>query len=123
MHKKATYVEGFVLIVPKKNVVRYKKMAKQGAALWKKHGALSYRECMMDDANAHFITLTFPKLTKAKPDDTIWFSYIEFESKKHRNVVNKKVMSDPSLNDMDMNNMPFEMKKMSSAGFKIIVSN
>ena len=44
-----TYVDGFVIPIPKKNLAAYKKMAAEGARAWKKHGALEYFECVGDD--------------------------------------------------------------------------
>lgn len=124
--KNVGYVDGFVLVVPKKNVEAYRKMAREGAKLWMKHGALSYKECMIDDAKPKFVKLTFPTLTKAKAGETVWYSYIEYRSKAHRDQVNKKVMNDPSMKNMDPKEMekmmPFEMKRMAYAGFKVSVS-
>ena len=45
----AKYVDGFVLLVPKKNLDAYKKMATLGKKIWLKHGALDYKECAGDD--------------------------------------------------------------------------
>lgn len=120
----AKYVDGFVLIVPKKNVLAYKKMAKEAAKVWKEYGALSYRECMIDDPKPQWIELTFPKLTGAKPSDTVWFSYIEFKNKKHRDQVNKKVMAffDKKYEGMSEKDMPFDMKRMSYGGFTVEAS-
>jgi alkaline phosphatase len=120
-----TSVDGFVLVVPKKQVAEYRKMAAEGAKIWMKHGALSYRECMLDDAKPEFVTLTFPIMVKAKANETVWFSYIEYKSKAHRNQVNKKVMKemDEKYKDeaKDMNAMPFDMKRMAYGGFKVVV--
>lgn len=120
----AKYVDGFVLMIPKKNVPAYKKMAREAAKVWKDFGALSYRECMINDAQPQWVTLTFPKLVKAKPDETIWFSYIEYNNKKHRDTVNKKVMAyfDKKYPDKKEQDMPFSMKRMSYAGFTIEAS-
>lgn len=115
-----SYVDGFVLMVPKKNRKAYIKMAKDAGKLWKKHGALGYYECVGDDLNPKWAKLTFPKLTKAKPSEEIWYSFIIYKSKAHRNAVNKKVMADPVMNDpknKDMK-MPFEMNRMAYGGFK-----
>ena len=67
--------------------------------------------------------LTFPRITKAKPDETVVFSFITFKSRKHRDQVNAKVMQDPLMNDPKMKDMPmpFEMKRMAYGGFKAIV--
>lgn len=120
---KTTYVDGFVLVIPKAKVEAYKKMAKDGAKLWMKYGALSYRECMIDDAKPKHIKLPFGKLVNAKPSETVWFSYIEFKSKKHRDQVNAKVMSDTSMQPESYSDMPFDMAKMSYGGFTVEVSN
>lgn len=122
---KVGYVDGFVLVVPKKNVAAYRKMAKEGLETWMKYGALGYRECLIDDPNPAMVTFTFPKMAKAKPGETVWFSYIEYKSKKHRDEVNKKVMAEMSKN-MEKNKnfkMPFDMKRMAVGGFKVEVSD
>lgn len=122
---KTKYVDGFVLVVPKKKVAEYRKMAQQGAKIWKKYGALNYKECMLDDAKPEHVTFFFSKMAKAKPSETVWFSYIEYKSKKHRDQVNAKVMKDPSMNPEDademMKNMPFDMKRMAVGGFTVEV--
>ncbi len=118
-----SYVDGFVIPVPKKNLAAYRKMALFGKKIWLKHGALDYKECVSDDVKGMKGALSFPKMVKSKPSEIIIFSYIVFKSKAHRNEVNKKVMSDPSMNDPKMAKMPmpFDMKKMAYGGFKTIV--
>lgn len=117
------YVDGFVLPIPKKNTAKYKKMAADASRVWKRFGALDYKECRLDDAKPKFVKLTFPKMAKTKPSETVWFSYIVFKSRKHRDEVNKKVMAyftkkyGPKEWDM-----PFDMKRMSYGGFKVEVS-
>ncbi|MDP3964299.1 MAG: DUF1428 domain-containing protein [bacterium] len=120
------YVDGFVFVVPKKNLAAYKKMASDGGKVWMKNGALSYKECMIDDAHPQHAILTFPKLTKKKPSETVWFSYIEYRSKSHRDQVNAKVMKDPMMDPYNPKNkgmaMPFDEKRMAYGGFKVIVN-
>lgn len=119
--KKGTYVDGFVITMPKNSTAKYKKIATEACDVWKKFGALDYKECIIDDAKPQYVTLTFPKLTKAKPSEAVWFSFITYKSKKHRDEVNKKVMAffDKKYgNNMDM---PFDFKKFSYAGFKVVV--
>ncbi len=122
---KAKYVDGFVLIIPKENEADYKKMAKEGAKVWKKFGALDYKECVGNDmfpAMADPKGLSFPKMTKAKDGDTIWFSFITYKNKKHRDEVNKKVMDYFSKKYSDeVPGMPFDPKKMAYGGFTVIV--
>ncbi|MBX3407205.1 MAG: DUF1428 domain-containing protein [Phycisphaeraceae bacterium] len=115
------YVDGFLLVVPTKNIKAYKKLATLGAKVWKDHGALEYRECVGDDMKVPF-GLQFPKLTKAKAGETVVFSWIVYKSKADRNRVNAKVMKDPRMAAAcDPGNMPFDVKKMSWGGFKVLV--
>jgi uncharacterized protein YbaA (DUF1428 family) len=118
-----TYVDGFVIPIAKKNIAAYRKMATIGKKVWMKHGALDYKECVADDMKSMMGSLAFPKMTKAKPNETIIFSFIVFKSRTHRDQVNKKVMKDPLMNDPKMASMPmpFDMKKMAYGGFKTIV--
>jgi len=118
-----SYVDGFVLPVPKKNVKAYFAMAKKAGKLWREHGALEYRECAGDDLKVHF-GLPFPRLAKLKPGETVVFSWIVYKSRSHRDRVNAKVMKDPRLNGMcDEKSMPFDVKRMAYGGFKVVVDH
>ena len=127
----AKYVDGFVLTVPKKNVNKYKKMAKDASKAWKKFGALEYFECMGDDLKPKSQDCgenmpqprLFGEMANAKPDETVWFSFIVYKSRAHRDSVNKKVMAyfaKKYVGKEDMS-MPFDVKKMAYAGFKAMV--
>jgi Protein of unknown function (DUF1428) len=63
-----SYVDGFVLPVPTKNLAAYKRMAKLGAKIWMEHGALEYRECVADDVQPGKLT-SFPQSVKLKRRD------------------------------------------------------
>ena len=63
----AKYVDGFVIPIPKKNTAAYTKMAREASRVWKKFGALDYKEYIIDDATPKFVTLTFAKILKTKP--------------------------------------------------------
>ncbi|MFA6257729.1 MAG: DUF1428 domain-containing protein [Candidatus Paceibacterota bacterium] len=121
----AKYVDGFVLVVPKKNFVAYRKMAREGARVWLKHGALDYKECMGDDMSPNMggtPSLTFPKMAKAGKAETVWFSFIVYKSKAHRDQVNKKVIAEMSKDKKYENMpMPFDMKRFAYGGFKVVV--
>lgn len=116
------YVDGFVIPIKKKDLVAYKKMAELGAKMWKKYGALEYFECVGDDLKVQKgAGQGFAKLAKLKPNETVVFSWIVYKSKAHRDQVNKKVMSDPSMNNFDPSTMPFDMRRFATGGFKPIV--
>lgn len=115
------YVDGFVIPVPKKKLHLYRIMAKIGAKVWMKHGALQYFECIGDDLNSVLAGNTFPKIAKTKKGETVIFSFIVFKSRKHRDSVNAKVMKDPIMNEPPTSVMPFDMKRMAYGGFKAFV--
>lgn len=115
------YVDGFVLVVPKKNLAAYKKMATEAGKIWKKYGALDYKECVGEDLTPKDVAVPFPKAMKAKEGETIIFSYIVYKSRKHRDAVNAKVMKDPMMDKYKDQPMPFDMKRFSYGGFEVIV--
>ena len=117
---RAKYVDGFVLAVPKRNIVAYRRMARMGAKIWLEHGALEFRECVGDDM-AVKMGMPFHRMMKTKPNETVVFSWITFKSRAHRDTVNAKVMKDARLGDMNPKTMPFDMKRMAYGGFKILV--
>jgi len=117
-----TYVDGYLLPVPKKNLQAYRKMAQQAGRIWKKHGALQYMECIGDDLDSKFSGIKFSKTVKAKTGEQVVFSFVIFKSKTHRNKVNAKVMKEfmenPKTKKMSM---PFDIKRMVYGGFKPLV--
>lgn len=122
---KAGYVDGFVISIPKKNTAKYKKMAREGLDMWMKFGALDYKECIGDDLSPDtggMKTWSFPGMVKPKKDETVWFSFITYKSRKHRDAVNKKVMEyfNKKYAEGQME-MPFDMKRFARGGFKVEV--
>lgn len=120
----AKYVDGFVLVVPKDKTDEYKKMATDGRDSWMKHGALGYYECRGDDLVPQEMggakARAFTEMAGASTDETVWFSFIIFESKAHRDEVNAKVMAEMSeqMKDGKDMQMPFDMKRMAYGGFQ-----
>lgn len=115
------YVDGFVVPVLKKKVPAYRAMSVKAGKVWKEHGALDYYECVGDDMHNKWGT-PFPKLAKLKPNETVFFSWIVYKSKAHRNQVNKRVMKDPRiLKMMKKGEEPFDMKRMAYGGFRAVV--
>ena len=110
--------------VPKEKITYYKKMAREARDVWMRFGTLDYKECAIDDMKPHFITFTFPKMAKTKPNETAWFSFITYKSCKHRDSVNKKVMMyyDEKYGKNGMP-MPLDMRHFAYGGFKVEVSD
>jgi uncharacterized protein YbaA (DUF1428 family) len=114
------YVDGFVLPVPKRKLAAYKRMSAKAGKIWREHGALEYRECAGDDLKVK-MGVPFGKLAKAKPSETVVFSYIVYKSRAHRDRVLAKVMSDKRLMADGGKAMPFDPKRMAWGGFETIV--
>jgi len=118
-----SYVDGFVLAVPTKNLAAYKRMARKAGKVWREHGALEYVECAGDDVQPGKLT-SFPQAVKLKPGEVVVFSWIVYKSRRDRDRINKLVMSDPRLAEMmDPKKLPFDGKRMFWGGFKKIVEN
>lgn len=115
------YVDGFVLAVPRKKLAAYRTLARKASKIWMEHGALAYCECVGDDLAPSF-GVPFPKLARVKPGETVVFSWVAYKSRAHRDRVNARIMKDPRMLSMcDAKNMPFDMKRMSYGGFKVLV--
>jgi uncharacterized protein YbaA (DUF1428 family) len=123
----ANYVDGFVIVVPKNKAGEYQKMAEGGKEVWMRNGALQYVECMGADLEPKDMgggkPLSFLELAKAQPNENVWFSFIVYESKQHRDEVNAKVMAEMNRDagkyrDVEM---PFEVKRMAYGGFEVKV--
>ncbi|TAK89786.1 DUF1428 domain-containing protein [Patescibacteria group bacterium] len=123
----AKYVDGFVLVVPKGKETEYEKMAEDGRDAWMKHGALQYFECRGDDLKQQVVgdekSRAFADMADAGDDENVWFSFIVFNSKEHRDEVNKKAMEEMSEKYKEQNDfsMPVDMKKMAYGGFEVAV--
>ena len=116
-----SYVDGFVVPVPKKKVKAYLVMARMAGKVWREHGALEYRECIADDVKWGKRT-SFPRSVKQKGGETVFFSYIVYKSRADRDRVVAKVMKDKRLASMmDPKKMPFDGKRFIWGGFKVVV--
>ncbi|AKU23204.1 DUF1428 domain-containing protein [Massilia sp. MB5] len=115
------YVDGFLVPVSQKNIDAYREMAQKAGAIWREHGALQFRECMADDVKPGVHT-SFPQAVKQEEDELVMFSWIVYESREQRDIINEKVMNDPRMKEMmDPAKFPFDGKRMIFGGFKMIV--
>lgn len=118
------YVDGFVLVVPKDKKEEYKKMAAFGRDSWMKHGALEYFETRSDDLTQQdmggVMSRSFTDIAGATENDDVWFSFIVFKSREHRDEVNAKVYAemDDMSEEMKQIAMSFDMSKMAYGGFQ-----
>ena len=109
------YVQGFVVPVPAANKEAYRKLAADFAPVFKEFGATRQVEAWGDDVPDGKLT-DFKGAVKAKPDEIVVFSWLEYPSKAVADAANEKMMSDPRMKDMGAA-MPFDGQRMIFGGF------
>ena len=112
-----TYVDGFVLAVPKAKKEAYREMSAKAWVLFKEFGAIRQVECWGDDVPDGKVT-DFKGAVKAKDDEVVVFSWVEYPSKEVRDAANKKMMEDERMSNMDS---PFDGARMIYGGFAPIL--
>lgn len=116
-----SYVDGFVVPVPKEKLDAYRAMSEVCGKVWREYGALSYRECLADDVKPGKLT-SFPQSVQLQEGEVVVFSWIEYASRAERDAINEKVMKDPRLAEMmDPAKMPFDGKRMILGGFETML--
>jgi uncharacterized protein YbaA (DUF1428 family) len=114
-----SYVDGFVIPVPKGKRESYRKMAEMAAPIFKEHGAIKVVECWGDDVPDGKVT-SFPMAVKKEADENVVFSWIVWPSKAVRDAGNEKVMADPRMKEPP-DGMPFDGKRMILGGFEVML--
>ena len=116
-----SYVDGFVVPVPKRKIQAYKRMSRKAGKIWREYGAIDYVECLADDVKPGKHT-SFPQAVKLKSGEAVVFSWIVYKSRRDRDRINAKVMKDKRLASMmDPKNLPFDGKRMFWGGFKVML--
>lgn len=114
-----SYVDGFVIAVPRDKIDAYKEMARLGGQVWMEYGALAYVETLGDDVPYGEVT-SFPRAVQAKDEETVVFSWIVYRDKASRDEIVAKVMADERFKPW-MTDMPFDGKRMVFGGFEAFV--
>jgi len=114
-----SYVDGFIVAVPRKNLKAYALLSKKAGKIWREYGALDYREWVADDVQPGKLT-SFPQSVKLKAGETVVFAWITYKSRAQRDRINARVMADPRL-AMSPKTMPFDPKRMIYGGFASLV--
>lgn len=113
-----TYVEGFIVPVPRDKKEAYLEFARKAAPIFKEYGAIRVVECWGDDVPKGKIT-DFQGAVKATDDEVVVFAWIEYPSKEMRQAATEKMMKDPRMQpDPDV---PFDMKRIIYGGFAPIL--
>ena len=116
-----SYVDGFIVPVPKSKMEEYRATSELAGSIWREHGALEYRECVADDVKPGKLT-SFPQSVNLEDDETVVFSWIVYRSREERDAINEKVMKDPRMADMmKPEGMPFDGKRLIYGGFKTLI--
>jgi uncharacterized protein YbaA (DUF1428 family) len=116
-----SYVDGFVVPVPRAKLDAYRELSRRAGAIWREYGALHFRECVADDVKSGQWT-SFPQSVKLEEDEVVVFSWIEYNSREERDIINDKVMKDPRLTEaMRPDTMPFDGKRMIYGGFETMI--
>jgi len=113
-----TYIDAFVLPVPKDKVEAYRQIVRDSAPLWKEYGATAYFEAMGDDVPFGELT-SFPRSVQAKDDEVIFLSILLYPSREARDKASKTMMEDPRMKDF-MENMPTDGDRMIFGGFDVV---
>jgi uncharacterized protein YbaA (DUF1428 family) len=114
-----TYIDGFVAAVPTANKQKFIDHAKMGDSVFVELGATKVLECWGDDVPEGTVT-DFRRAVKAKDDETVVFSWVEWPDKATRDKAMPKMMEDPRMQP-DQNPMPFDGKRLIYGGFEVLV--
>jgi uncharacterized protein YbaA (DUF1428 family) len=113
------YIDGFVMAVPTANKDKFTAHAESADSVFIDLGATRVVECWGDDV-PDGETTDYRKAVKAKDDETVVFSWIEWPDKKTRDAAMAKMMSEDFSDermDQEKNPMPFDGKRLIFGGF------
>ncbi len=119
-----SYIDGFVIAVPKANKQAFIDCAKSVDSKFLEWGATRVMECWGDDVPEGKLT-DFYRAVQATDDETVVFSWIEWPDKETRDagyarMHSPEVMNDPAW-DPVKNPPPFDGKRMIFGGFSPVL--
>ncbi len=119
-----TYVDGFVIAVPKANKQKFIDHANKGDSVFSELGATRILECWGDDVPECTVT-DFRRAVQATDEEAVVFSWVEWPDKATRDAAMGKMeelmKTDPRMNP-EKNPMPFDGKRMIYGGFSPVVT-
>ena len=113
------YADGYLVPVPTGNKEAYRTMAAKAAGVFKEYGATRVVEAWGDDVPEGKVT-DYKGAVKARDDETVVFSFVEWPSKEVRDTAWPKIMEDERMKP-DKDNMPFDGQRMIYGGFTPIL--
>lgn len=114
-----SYVDGYVIPVPKANKEAYIEQAKLMAQVFKENGAVEIYENWADDVPEGEVT-SFSLAVQRQENEDVVFSWVVWPSKSVREEGWKAVMDDPRM-DPNANPMPFDGKRLIYGGFQTVI--
>jgi uncharacterized protein YbaA (DUF1428 family) len=115
-----SYVQGFIVPVPVAKREEYRKMADEAWVLFEGYGALRLVEAWGDDVPNGKVT-DFRRAVKAKPDEAVVFSFIEWPSRAICDAAAEQMKQDERMKPAEGAQMPFDMLRMVFGGFTRVV--
>ena len=116
-----TYIDAFVLAVPKDKLDLYRSTLSASWELWKEFGATNYVEASADDVPYGKLT-SFPRAVQAKDNEIVVLSWVTYPSRAVRDEASKKVMSDPRMIAL-MEKLPLDGDLMIFGGFETMIEH
>ena len=115
-----SYIDGFVIAVPTANKQKFIDHARSSDSVFMELGALRIIECWGDEVPEGKLT-DFRMAVKAKDDETVVFSWIEWPDKATRDAGMEAAMQDPRFSP-ENSPMPFDGSRMIYGGFTPVVT-
>ena len=113
-----SYIDGFVIPVPKGNRELYQEWALRAAPVFLEHGAVRVVECWGTDVPVGKVN-DFRTSVIAEEGEEVAFSWVEWPDKATRDAGQEKVMNDPRM--QEPGDALFSGKRMIYGGFDVLV--
>ena len=122
-----SYIDGFVLPVPRIHLDEYKSVAEKVAGIWKEYGALEYFEYVGEDLKLEG-TRSFIEVVDLREDEVAVFGWVLFPSKATRELANKQVPNDSRMIELvapltNPSKLIFDASRMVYGGFQPLVQS
>lgn len=114
------YVVGYVTAVPKKNKKQYLKLAQKLVPLFLKHGATRVADCWQSEVPHG--SVDFFKAVKAKSNEHVVLSWLEYPSRAARKRAEKTMNSDAEITEI-YKHLPYNEKRIISGDFVSIMDS
>jgi uncharacterized protein YbaA (DUF1428 family) len=114
-----TYIDVFIVAVPRENKADYIGVAGKFAGMFKRLGALEYSEAWADDVPDGEVT-SMPMAVKKKDDEDVVVGWTVWPDKATRDKAWVDAESDPVMSELG-SSMPFDGKRMIFGGFEQVV--